>query len=223
MDSSLWNINVQAGGIRTLLSRIRSHSRPLFLIGAVSSMTSIGFPLSLQLTGSAEALLLISLSPLWGSLMGRFLGDELPLRTKLAVLGALCLIAVIFLPVIYLSGDNEFDRPNRLLGDVIAVLTGIGLGGYSNAVRYFSLRHPLLPTHAAQVLSSTNAVVICVFVMLATRRPFVIHQPTRVTWLTALMGFIVNAAYLSFNLAPRFINAAEFGIVCLLESILGPL
>jgi len=76
---------------------------------------------------------------------------------------------------------------------------------------------------AAQVLSSTNAAVICVFVMLATQRPFVIHQPTRVTWVTALMGFIVNVAYLGFNLTPLFINAAEFGIICLLESILRPL
>jgi drug/metabolite transporter (DMT)-like permease len=216
---------LKARGVRALICLIRAHVRPLLLVGATSSMTSIGFPLSLQLTGSAEALLLISLSPLWGAVIGwRCLGDALPLRTKLAVLGALLSICIIFLPVVVSGADSgeQPSRPNRLLGDIIALFTGLGLGGYSNAVRFVSSRHPRLPTQVAQIISNFNAVVICAALALVARRPFAVRRPEQLWWVTMLMGFIVNLAYLGFNVAPKYITAAEFGIIALLEAILGP-
>ena len=121
-----------------------------------------------------------SLSPLWGSsLIGwKFLGDRLPLRTKMAVFGALISIGLIFTPTI-LGGAEEHPRPNRLLGDILAVMTGIGLGSYGNAVRYFAPRHPQMPTQAAQVLSNGTACMISLIVAAASGRPFVFHEPER--------------------------------------------
>ena len=212
----------QRGRVHTLIQRIHAHAKPLAVIGLMSSTAGIGFPLALQLTGSAEALLLISLSPLWGSLIGwKFLGDRLPLRTKMAVFGALISIGLIFTPTI-LGGAEEHPRPNRLLGDILAVMTGIGLGSYGNAVRYFAPRHPQMPTQAAQILSNGTACMISLIVAAASGRPFVFHEPERLWWITMLMGLIINAAYLGFNVAPKYINAAEFGIICLLEAVLGP-
>ena len=210
----------QRGRVHTLIQRMHACQAASGL-GLMSSTAGLAFRW-LQLTGSAEALLLISLSPLWGSLIGwKFLGDRLPLRTKMAVFGALISIGLIFTPTI-LGGAEEHPRPNRLLGDILAVMTGIGLGSYGNAVRYFAPRHPQMPTQAAQVLSNGTACMISLIVAAASGRPFVFHEPERLWWITMLMGLIINAAYLGFNVAPKYINAAEFGIICLLEAVLGP-
>ena len=69
---------LQAGGIRALLSRTRAHVRPLLLVSTMSTTTSLGFPLALQLTGSAEALLLMSLNPLWGAITVSYTHLTLP-------------------------------------------------------------------------------------------------------------------------------------------------
>ena len=179
-----------------------------------------------ELTGSAEALLLISLSPLWGAVIGwRCLGDRLPLRTKLAVFGALVSIALIFAPRIIQGDDaDEHPRPNRLLGNVLAIITGVGLGAYGNAIRYTSSRHPNLPAQAAQLFSNFNAMVFCLILAACSSgaRPLKVHEPQRLWWVTMLMGLAINTAYLGFNVAPKYINAAEFGVICLLEAVIGP-
>ena len=215
---------IQAGGVGTLAKLISSHSRQLSMVAFCNSLTSIGFPLSLQLTGSAEALLLLSLNPLWGALIGwRFLGDTLPQRTLWALVGALVSIGLIFAPHVVGSDVGELHRPNRLAGNVMAIITGIGLGGYGNAVRYISRTHPNTPFQAAQILSNVNAVVFCLGGVAVSGQTFAIQQPGRIWWVTCAMGFIINTAYLGFNVAPRYIKAAEFGIICLLEAVLGPI
>uniref|UniRef100_A0A7S3AZG5 EamA domain-containing protein n=1 Tax=Haptolina ericina TaxID=156174 RepID=A0A7S3AZG5_9EUKA len=167
----------------------------------------------------------MSLSPLWGAVIGwRFLGDILPLRTKLAVAGALVSIGLIFAPRVVSGTETEehHPRPNRLAGNLVAIVTGVGLAGYGNAVRYASKRHPQLPTQVAQIFSNLNALVVCLVIETASAWPIVIHRPGRLWWVTLLMGFLINTAYLGFNVAPKFITAAEFGIICLLEAVLGP-
>ena len=50
---------------------------------------AIGFPMFLQTTTAAKGLLLVSLNPLWAALLGWLcLGDKLPRRTIVALLGA---------------------------------------------------------------------------------------------------------------------------------------
>ena len=195
----------KSGGVRILLRQARAHIRPLLLIAGCSTVTSLGFPISLQLTGSAEALLLISLNPLWGALIGwRFLGDVLPLRTKIALAGAILSIGLIFSPrVISGAAEHTSPRPNRLAGDLIAIGTGVGLGGFGNAVRFCRQRHRELPTQVGQILSNAAAASVCMLTMAATSRPFVIREPGRFWGTTCLMGVVINAAYLFFNVAPK--------------------
>lgn len=215
---------VQHRGVRRLLARVRADLRPLLLVSACATLTSLGFPLALQLTGSAEALLLISLNPLWAALIGwRFLGDALPLRTKLAVGGAMLSIALIFVPSLVGDADDGEHSSTRLAGALVAVGTGFGLAGFGNAVRYARKRHPDMPTHFAQVISNANATACCLLIMAASGRPLALREPGRVGWATCLMGVMINAAYLGFNRAPKYIPAAEFGVICLAEAVLGPL
>ena len=144
---------------------------------------------------------------------------------QLAVLGALACIALIFVPEMVQGVDAaQHPRPNRLLGDVLALITGVGLGAYGNAIRYASSRHPNMPAQAAQLFSNFNAMALCLLLAACSShaRPLVIHEPQKLWWVTMLMGFQINMAYLGFNVAPKYINAAEFGVICLLEAVLGP-
>ena len=217
------SVIMQAGGVVKLLIRARASLRSLLLVALFASITSIGFPLALQLTGAAEALLLISLSPLWGALIGWFcLGDELPRKTILALAGAMLSIGLIFVPRMLSQADAVEDRPFHHIGDLVAFCTGWGLAGFGNAVRYCRRRHNDMPTQLAQVASSGLAVAFCVGTLTATGRPVSAHEPERLWWITCLMGILLSVAYLGFNAAPKYIPAAEFGIICLLEAVLGP-
>ena len=73
---------VNQGGLRPLVAGIRSAPGPLLLAALFSSVTNIGFVVSLLKVDPAKALLLISLNPLWAALLGcALLGDRLEART----------------------------------------------------------------------------------------------------------------------------------------------
>ena len=94
-------------------------------------------------------------------------------------------------PVEAADGDDadEHPRPNRLLGNVLAIITGVGLGAYGNAIRYTSSRHPNLPAQAAQLFSNFNAMVFCLILAACSSgaRPLKVHEPQRLWWVTMLM------------------------------------
>ena len=244
---------VQVGGLCKLCVHSWKHREPLLIVSATACGTSLGFAFSLQLTGAAEALLLISLNPLWAALIGwRCLGDELPRRTRWALAAAMVSIALVFLPHFLsemslpassvashpasrpVGGDQNHslpleassairDHPYRLAGNLIALFTGMSLGAFGNSVRYAKTRFDDVPVQVAQVFSNSFAVLISLLLMAALGRPFRAVDPPRLIGLTLAMGLIINTAYLGMNRAPQYISAAEFGIICLLESILGPI
>lgn len=149
--------------VRRLLRLTRDHIRPLLFIGAISSVTSLGFPLSFMMTGSAEALLIISLNPLWAGLIGWwFLDDVLPLRTRLALAGATASIALIFVPrVLGVDGRTSREQqPYRLAGDALAFLTGLSLASAMNAMRYYRRKHNQLPAQVVQIIASGTVTLV---------------------------------------------------------------
>ena len=224
------------GGIRRVASLTYEHRKPLAGVSLICCGTAMGFAFSLQLTGSAEALLLISINPLWAALIGwRFLGDALPLRTLLALAGATASILIMYLPRVLGWGDDtshdtsdaeegeHSDRPYRLMGDLIALGTGLCLAAFGNAVRHVRLHYsPDVPLMVAQVGSNSIAAVVNLCLLGALSRPLSAARPGRLVGLTCLMGLILNLAYLGFNRAPQYLAAAEFGVICLIETVLGP-
>lgn len=91
------------------------------------------FTFSLLLTDPARALLLISLTPLWASVLGLVvLREPLPLRTRVAILLSVLSILVVFAPRLYpalepLESDAAAPaataaqpRPSLLAGDLLA-------------------------------------------------------------------------------------------------------
>ena len=218
---------IQAGSMQTLALRIKASWRGLLLVSCCTTMTSLGFPLSLQLTGSAEALLLIALNPLWGALLGwRILGDRLPRRTVIALACALASIAIIFAPrVIDIAHATTRGQqyPHRLAGDLIAFITGWGLATFTVSVRYAKRLYRDMPTQCAQVVSNTLACTTCLLILAGAGRPLRAREPLKLGGVTLLMGVLINMAYLGFNAGPRYLLAAECCVISLLETALGPL
>eukprot|EP00751_Fragilariopsis_kerguelensis_P016213 CAMPEP_0170845184 /NCGR_PEP_ID=MMETSP0734-20130129/7431_1 /TAXON_ID=186038 /ORGANISM="Fragilariopsis kerguelensis, Strain L26-C5" /LENGTH=425 /DNA_ID=CAMNT_0011213953 /DNA_START=190 /DNA_END=1467 /DNA_ORIENTATION=- len=115
------------------------------------------FTFSYVFTTAANALLLVSLNPLWCALAGKFIiGDILPTRTYIALLLALGCILLIFVPEVIErrsmnDSNNDNDNDNdvssidvieqqlgdpSLKGNIMALFTGLGLASYITVVRY---------------------------------------------------------------------------------------
>jgi drug/metabolite transporter (DMT)-like permease len=117
----------------------------------------IGFTFSLTWTSAANALLLLNLNPLWCAVLGRaFLGDQLPRRTIVALVLAICCMMLIFVPDIVdrrngggsseevvVEGEDEEDLQSlsSTKGNVTACLTGIILAVYISIVRKAGLKN----------------------------------------------------------------------------------
>ena len=210
-------------GVRRLLRLTRDHCRPLLFIGAISSVTSLGFPLSFMMTGSAEALLIISLNPLWAGVIGWwFLGDVLPLRTRLALAGATASIMLIFVPrVLGVDGRTSREQqPNRLAGDALAFVTGLSLASAMNAMRYYRRKHTQLPAQVVQIIASGTVTLVTAPFCSPSIIP---REPGSLLPTAVAMAACISIAYLGFNIAPKYITAADFGILTLVETVLGPL
>ena len=204
-------------GVRRLLRLTRDHCRPLLFIGAISSVTSLGFPLSFMMTGSAEALLIISLNPLWAGVIGWwFLGDVLPLRTRLALAGATASIMLIFVPrVLGVDGRTSREQqPNRLAGDALAFVTGLSLASAMNAMRYYRRKHTQLPAQVVQIIASGTVTLVTAPFCSPSIIP---REPGSLLPTAVAMAACISIAYLGFNIAPKYITAADFGILTLVE------
>ena len=206
-------------GVRRLLRLTRDHCRPLLFIGAISSVTSLGFPLSFLMTGSAEALLIISLNPLWAGVIGWwFLGDVLPLRTRLALAGATASIMLIFVPrVLGVDGRTSREQqPNRLAGDALAFVTGLSLASAMNAMRYYRRKHTQLPAQVVQIIASGTVTLVTAPFCSPSIIP---REPGSLLPTAVAMAACISIAYLGFNIAPKYITAADFGILTLVETV----
>ena len=219
---------LQTGDVRTLLTRSWKYRKGLLFISIFSVGTALGYPFSLQLTGAAEALLIISLSPLWAALIGwKFLGDTLPVRTRWALACAIASIILIFVPRM-MGGEHEVvehPRPNRLAGDLLALIAGFCLGAFGNSVRWVRLKYPNenVPIQMGQVTSNVFASLFALLLLLGLGRPLHVVHPGRTMASTLCMALVINLAFVGFNIAPKYILATEFGVITLLETLLGPI
>ncbi len=92
---------------------------------------------SLQLTTVASSLLLMSAQPLWAALLGLlFLKESVPRRGAVGMLLALLGIAAI-------AWSDRSHGAGNLLGDSLALLSGLAAAGYLTVGRHLRLRLPL--------------------------------------------------------------------------------
>ena len=191
------------GRVLAQIRRIGMHGAAvsvLFVIGTICFVTSIAN------TEVANTLVIISASPLFAAALGRlFLRESLPLRTLLAIAGSVTGIVII------VSGSLE---TGGLAGDLLAVGTAL-----VNACVLTVVRH-------GKAESMQPAFVFGGILLALVALPLAgsIVVPARDLGLLAILGFGVMGISMSLiNAAPRYIPAAEVGLILLLETVLGPI
>lgn len=210
-----WNVSFWRGlfmGLTMLgVLRLRGDSRPasgegLWLASLMMAGSSLSLVLAFTLTRAANAVVILSMAPLFAALFSRyFLGERCPPRTWLAILFSLG--GVVWVMIGSLGGGN-------LTGDFLAVVATLFIGGYFTVFR----RYPEL----------SRVRVVCRGGFLLAAAAFFFSTPLALPaqsygWL-ALGGLLqIPIALVLLTSGTRFLPAAEVSLFLLLETVLAPI
>ena len=173
---------------------------------ALYSMGSISFIVAITHTSVANTLIILSTTPLSAVLIGRvFLGERIAARSWSA-------IALVCIGVVVMSTDKSSVNTS-LFGDIAALIGAFFLAAGFTIVRRFP-RIPIFPA-----LSTSG--LVTALLMLPFAQPFSI-SPQDFGYLIIMGVYMVPVGTALMFLGPRYIPAAEVGLMLLLESILGP-
>ncbi|WP_350333596.1 DMT family transporter [Coralliovum pocilloporae] len=171
-------------------------------------MGTISFVSAVQITSVANAVFIVSISPVFAALISRiFLGEQISMRMVWTIAGALvgvCLIAV----------ESIRGGSSHIGGDLLALLTA------------FSMAAAFVVARAAKHISMIPAAAMAYCITSLMVAPFAsVSAMDGADWLWAvLMGcFFVPIGASLLAIGPRYITAAEVSLLLLLEAILAPL
>ena len=180
---------------------------PRRLLGA-ALLVVVGncFVWALALTTAANVLVVLAGSPLAAALIGRlFLGEPVPRRTWAAAVAVAGSVALIF------ADDLE---SGRFAGNLCAAAAAVALAAYFVLLRSIraasTLPVPIWGNLAAALLAFPLA------------SPFSVPE-TGIVWMVLLAGLVLPVGVALISTGPRYIPAAEVGLLLLLETLLGPL
>jgi drug/metabolite transporter (DMT)-like permease len=176
------------------------------LVASLFATTTILFVVAINETTVANTLVIIAAAPLFAAILGwAALGERPAWRTWIAILVAIGGIALIVADG--LSGGTW-------VGDLIALATAVALGGHFVLVR------------SARDIDLTPAIGISGLITAAVAlvaAESVALSPPQIGWMALLALVILPISFVLITAAPRYIPAAEVGLVVLLETVLGPL
>jgi drug/metabolite transporter (DMT)-like permease len=189
--------------------RFRAKNNPVLLAagGLAYAATMILFVMANKLTASANAILLQYSAPVWAALLGWFIGE----RPRWEHWGALALVMAGLL--IFFHGSLG---GGSLLGDVLALLSGLTFGANSVFMRMQKEGNPSDSMLLAHIITA----VVCV--------PFFFFSPPEFTPSTIaaviFMGTVqIGLASLLFAFGIRRIPAINAMLAAMLEPVLNPL
>ena len=213
------NLLMSVGLIVLLLARYREETWAVcratgrfgIWAGIYFGLSSIFFVAAITHTLVANVLVIISLSPLLTAIFGRiFLKEPVPVRTWLAIAGAVGGIVLIFLPNL----DGSQVAGQTLIGDLSAVGTAVMMAAYFTVVR----RARDIDMTPGLALSGILA-SLAVLPLAGT----VAVSAADAGWLALLGLFIAPVSFALISMGPRYMPAAETSLLLLLETALGPL
>ena len=180
---------------------------PGLLIVAAYSLGTISFVFAITHTSVANTLIILSSTPLFAALISRFLlNEKIQPRTMIAIL-----LVAIGIGVIASGSAAEQDG---LLGDLAAILGSFFLACGLSFVRRF----PRISTFSAISCSG----LLTALLVLPLASPLMISQ-SDFGYLLIMGLYVVPVGTALMYVGPRYIPAAEVGLLLLLESILGPI
>lgn len=215
-----WRGLLQAVGILVLVALLHrgrlvapfaAIGRAGLLLSVVFATGTLFFIVALSLTAVADVLVIISAAPLTAAALGLiFLGEEVERRTWAAIGLALIGIAILV---------SEDPGSGSLLGDLAAGCCALCIG-----TTFVITRHAkavsMVPAMALAGL--ITAAVALPLALLLERGPLV-YEGARLGY-TLVMGLgVVPVSFALITLGPRYLPAAEVGLLMLLETVLGPL
>ena len=180
--------------------------RPVWMAGTALALSSLTLVLAFTMTRAANAVVILSLAPLFAALLSTtFLKEKCPLRTWVAIL--ICIGGVVWVMSDSLGSGN-------LMGDCLAVFTALFAGAYFTVFRAY----PTLSR--AKAISCGGFLMAAISLPLAT--PLQLPLPSY-GWL-ALSGLVqMPLALYLMTIGTRHLPAAEVSLFLLLETVLAPI
>lgn len=180
------------------------------LMVASYSLGTMSFIFAITHTSVANTLIILSSTPLFAALISRvILHEKVQSRTMLAIL----LVAVGIAVIAAGSVNGDAAAQGGLLGDLAAIAGSFFLACGLTFVRRF----PRVSTFSA--ISCGGLLTALLVLPLAS--PLAISQ-SDLGYLLLMGLYVVPIGSALMYIGPRYIPAAEVGLLLLLESILGP-
>jgi drug/metabolite transporter (DMT)-like permease len=216
------------GKLKPMVANLYVVRYNLVLSVLLQAAIDILFTVCIAYTSAANTLLFLSLNPIWAALLGYFiLKERIARETIVALVFAFGSILLIFVPTI--SGEHDDGHSDTsTLGDLLALLAGLGLAMYLTSLRRAAIKCPegdftITTALAAAVVTTVSAAVTGTGAWPRTNG----FDPARPLWQFFAVVFFnsVNIASLlaALAVAPTMISGPEVGLIMLLEVILGPL
>ena len=216
----VWRGLLQATGILGILALLhhgriaapfRAVGRSGLLLAVVFAGSTLFFILALSLTTVANVLVIIAAAPLTAAILGRvLLGEEVALRTWIA-------IVLVLAGVAFLVSENLGS--GSLLGDLSAMVTALCIGGTLTITRH-ARAVSMVP---AMALAGVATAAVALPLALLLEQGPLLYSGAQLGY-TLVMGLVVvPVSFALITLGPRYLPAAEVGLLTLLETVLGPL
>ena len=192
-------------------NRVRQQYRtvrgPGLLMVGMYSLGTISFIYAITHTSVANTLIILSTTPLFAALISLVVLKE---RIELRTLVAIALVAL----GIGVIGTGSSQQPGALVGDFAAVMGSFFLASGFVFVRRF----PEISVFPAISCSG----ILTALLMLPFAAPLSVSQ-SDLGYLMIMGLYMVPIGTTLMYIGPRYIPAAEVGLLLLLETILGPL
>ena len=183
---------------------------PGLLMVASYSLGTISFIFAITHTSVANTLIILSSTPLFAALISRvILHEKIQSRTMLAIL----LVAVGIAVIAFGSVGDAAAPQDGLVGDLAAILGSFFLACGFTFVRRFP--------HISAFSAISCGGLLTSLLVLPLASPLSISQAD-LGYLLIMGLYVVPIGSALMFIGPRYIPAAEVGLLLLLESILGP-
>eukprot|EP01043_Picozoa_sp_COSAG02_P018050 COSAG02_NODE_832_length_16660_cov_16.228006_13_plen_324_part_00 len=174
--------------------------------------SNLGFIIGQSHTTAANVLIVVSTAPLWSALISWIvLSEPPPLRTVVAIVGAMVAIVGLFWGELVVSTDE-------LTGLLLALMCAFGLALNFNLLRQAAVS---VPDAHFPVLFPFQSVVCGAIALLFGAQPGNLLLED-LPWVIIQGCCVVPIAFIALTVGPKYITAAEVSLWLLLETVLGP-
>ncbi|MEQ9608756.1 MAG: DMT family transporter [Kiloniellaceae bacterium] len=216
----VWRGVLQALGILAILAvqhrgrlaaPFRAVGRWGLLLAVVFSGCTLFFILALSLTAVADVLVIVAAAPLAAAVFSLvFLGEGVPRRTWVAISLAVVGIAVLV---------SEDLGTGSLLGALAAGVCALCIGGTFTITRH-ARAVSMVP---AMALAGVFTAAVALPIALVTESGAFFFTGAQLGYTLAMGLVVVPLSFALITVGPRYLPAAEVGLILLLETVLGPL